>query len=329
MVHSETLLTTTTESANSNLGSPKKSRTASQLDTKTRQKIGQDENMPSPQKPKDLASQKSKTPSGRPRGRPPSLLQKPKRANQTITTEDATQNQTKTTSKTVNVPKDSPIAKSRESMEDMSDETGASRPSRRRGAVVSYAEPSLRAKMRRSTKDMADAVADRRSSSFQLGRESLDGDDQFVDRKPEPKTEDSSRTPSGGRGYHADADAVLPDVLSKDGDGDSEDLITTVSRRRRKVSTANTKKDDIFDISDNARESEHEPVYSQRQSRRHSSNPKSGTINLDVDDSWSSQADSCFDNDDLNGNGWKLPPAIDAGHRRETRIGARRRSMMV
>jgi hypothetical protein len=328
VVHNGTLLTTTTESANSNLGSPKKSRAASQLDTKTRQKIGQDENMPSPQKPKDLASQKSKTPSGRPRGRPPSLLQKPKRANQTITTEDATPNQTKTTSKTVNVPKDSPIAKSRESMEDMSDETGASRPSRRRGAVVSYAEPSLRAKMRRSTKDMADAVADRRSSSFQLGRESLDGDDQFVDRKPKSETEDSSLTPSGGRGYHADA--VLPDVLSKDGDGDSEGMNATVSRRRRKVSTANTNKgDDIFDTSDNAREPEHEPVYSQRQSRRHSSNPKSSSINVDVDESWSSQADSSFDNDDLNGNGWKLPPAIDAGHRRETRIGARRRSMMV
>ncbi|CAI7592734.1 unnamed protein product [Penicillium pancosmium] len=314
------------KSANSNLGSPKKSRAASQLDTKTRQKIGQDENMPSPQKPKDLASQKSKAPSGRPRGRPPSLLQKPKRANQTITTEDATPNQTKTASKTVNVPKDSPIAKSRESMEDMSDETGASRPSRRRGAVVSYAEPSLRAKMRRSTKDMADAVADRRSSSFQLGRESLDGDDQFVERKPEPESGDISRNPSGGRGYNADA--VLPDVLSKDGDGDSENMNATVSRRRRKVSTANTnKKDDNFDTSDHAREPEPEPVYSQRQSRRHSSNPKSSSINVDVDESWSSQADSSFDNDDLNG--WKLPPAIDAGHRRETRIGARRRSMMV
>ncbi|KAJ5995843.1 hypothetical protein N7481_002820 [Penicillium waksmanii] len=315
------------KSANSHLGSPKKSRAASQLDNKTRPNIGQDENLPSPQKPKDVASQKSKTPSGRPRGRPPSLLQKPKRANQTMTTEDATPNQTKTKTTIVNVSKDSPIAKSRESMEDMSDETGASRPSRRRGAVVSYAEPSLRAKMRRSTKDMADAVADRRSSSFQLGRESLDGDDQFVERKPELGTEDSSRTPSSGRGYHADA--ILPDILSKDGDGGSEDMIATVSRRRRKVSTANTnKKDDIFDTSDNAREPEPEPVYSQRQSRRHSSNPKSSYINVDVDESWSSQADSSFDNDDLNGNGWKLPPAIDAG-RRETRIGARRRSMMV
>lgn len=265
--------------------------------------------MPSPQNPKDLASQKPKPPAARPRGRPPSLLQKPKRANQTMTTEDATPAQMKTKTKTINVPKDSPIAKSRESMEDLSDEMGASRPSRRRGAVVSYAEPSLRAKMRRSTKDPADAVANRRSSSFQLGRESLDGDDQFVERK---SAEDTSRT-SSGRGY---ADAVLPDVLSN---GD-EDITATVSRRRRKVSTAKQVNEDDYSARD-----ESEPIYSQRQSRRHSSNPKS-TMNLDVDESWSSQADSSFDTDDMNGNAWKLPPAID---RRETRIGARRRSMMV
>jgi hypothetical protein len=223
-------------------------------------------------------------------------MQKPKRANQSIT-EDAVSSQPKTKI-TAAVVKDSPIAKSRESMEDMSDETGVSRPSRRRGAVVSYAEPSLRAKMRRSTKDMADAVADRRSSSFQLGRESLDGDDQFVERS---ETEDRSRSRSRTPGHAA----VLPDVLS---DGGSDTI--AVSRRRRKVSTAT---DELLP-SDKDERSTREPA---RQSRRHSSNPKSAI----VDDEWSSQADSSFDNDDV----WKLP----AAEARETRIGARRRSMMV
>lgn len=299
------MLTTKTESANANLASPQKARAAPQPDIKASRRIGRDENMPSPQKPKALENHNVTAPPKRPRGRPPAILQKQKRTSQSIGAEEATPKQLETV-----VPQDSPFTHSRESLSDMSDPTGASRPSRRRGAVVSYAEPNLRVKMRRPSKQMADAVADRRSSTFQEG-----------DQLDENQTNASPHLSSDG---HPLAGLVLPDVLSKD--GSSDQLLATVSRRKRKVSSTN-KEDRFFSTSvdqDDNSTTSREPVASQRQSRRHSSNPKS---KIDLDDSWSSQADSSFDNDEPTG--WKLPPAIDAGHRRETRVGARRRSMMV
>ncbi|KAJ5226658.1 uncharacterized protein N7469_006664 [Penicillium citrinum] len=258
------------KSANTNLATRTPKKTPTVLDIKPSHASGRDENRSSPQKSKDLDS-KTKPPP-KPRGRPPlASLAKQKRTNQSTGTECTDQIK-------ILAPKDSPIAKSIESMSEMSDAGG--RPSRRRGAAVSYAEPSLRAKMRRPSSNMADAVTDRRSSSFQLGRESLDGDDQFVEK---------------------------PSNIQPDGEhGESN----SVSRRKRKVSTAK----DIFDQDDTN-------ISSQRQSRRHSSNPKT---NIDLEE-WS-QVDSSFEDDF---NGWKLPPAVDAGHRRETRVSARRRSMMV
>ncbi|KAJ5112098.1 Shugoshin N-terminal [Penicillium argentinense] len=291
------------KSSNTTLGSPKKARAAPQPDIKPTLRIGGNENMPSPQKPKDLESHKAKSLSQNPRVRQVTILQKQKRTSRSIETEETTPCQLKTTA-----PRDSPVAKSGDNLPGVSDMSGASRPSRRRGTVVSYAEPNLRDKMRRPTKEMADAVTGRRSSSFQLARDSLDL----------PLNE------------HESAGSVLSDVVSNN--GTSEQVPTQVSRRRRKVSSTN-KDEGVFKSSmdqDDDSTVYTEVLGSRRQSRRHSSNPKS-TVDLedslDSNSPSSAQMDSSFDNDEAAG--WKQPPTIDAGHQRETRVVARRRSMMI
>lgn len=110
-----------------------------------------------------------------------------------------------------------------------------SRPSRRQRAVVSYAEPNLRDKMRRPTSELIDAVGGaRRSSSFQPGRESLSDDGERVTSEP-AQSSNSRSQPSAT----VPADLALadqnPGLLSRSA---SSDLLTSVSRRKRKVSSA-------------------------------------------------------------------------------------------
>lgn len=212
-------------------------------------------------------------------------------------------------------------------------EESAIRPSRRRGAVVSYAEPNLRDKMRRPTKEMIDAVAlgSRRSSSFQPGRDSLDGAGEGAQpRDAHP---------------HLPADFTLAaqssDLPSVDS---SEQLLAMVSRRKRKVSSApkdgsdvgnpssGLKKEIEDSLADISAHVSQKPLNSKRQTRRHSSNPHSTAANMaqyDIDQiEPQSPIDSPEDEDSFgpgpNGS------TTDAGDvRRGQRVAARRKSMMV
>jgi hypothetical protein len=183
---------------------------------------------------------------------------------------------------------------------------------------------------------MIDAVAlgSRRSSSFQTGRESLDGGE-------------------GGHTSHGrlPADFTLAtqssDLFSLD--GSSEQLLAMVSRRKRKVSS--TQKDDsdagspnsdlkndikkeIEDsLADISTQVSQESLNPRRQTRRHSSNPKSTTASIaqyEVDqvEPQSPIADSPEDEGSFgpgpNGS------IMDTSHvRRGQRVAARRKSMMV
>lgn len=287
----------TSESANSNL-SPKKARPSQPLKpTQNENILAKSQSHSKLSKDKDLAPD-GKSPPRRPRGRPPSILQKPKRATQPQPQPQHSlmENAPKLSMKMTrdSMAKDSPTKS-----ENLSDENGAVRPSRRRGAVVSYAEPNLRAKMRRPTGDMADAVTGRRSSSF-LGRDSLEGED--------------------GGGFETVTTRRNPEDGPEDTDeGDEEeDVKATVSRRRRKLSSFKTVDDDEMDVKPaptktTSKSKQSLGQVSSRSSRRHSSNPKAST-SIDLDDWSQSQVDSSFE-DEL----WK------GESRRETR----RRSMMV
>jgi len=254
--------------------------------------MGGDENATSPLKPKELESNKNKDLDQKPRVRSTPMLQKQKRSGRSTELDEEVHSRP-----TSIALKDSPVARSGEAMMGVSDLT-SSRPSRRRGAVVSYAEPNLRDKMRRPTSEMADAVTangSRRSSSFQL-RESLDNE---TDRRRK-----SGAVPSSASKGNLPADVALADqatdVLGKD--NASEQLLETVSRRR--------------------------------QSRRHSSNAKSTTRHAsprDVDGDGESPTTFAQLDDaegDEVGPGWNSS-AMDVAYRRETRIAARRKSMMV
>lgn len=284
----------------------------------------------SPQKqPKELLNQKPKRPSLATRGaRQGSDLLKAKRSSRSIGMEESTHDQPNPSAMV-----DSPIAEQDES---------ASRPSRRRGAVVSYAEPNLRAKMRRPTKEFIDAVANqdsRRSSSFQLIQEDLSDDSDHHGSRPH----------SGG----LPADLALADqstdMFSKN---ESGQRLSSVSQRKRKVSSANKRDDrpsiglhDDDNTSASASESSNladlqansSKQVSRRQTRRHSSNPKGNArkaspgrgespqrAKLSLDTASFLQS-SLEDDDDA---GWK-DSTNDVGLRRETRIAARRKSMMV
>ncbi|KAJ5131706.1 hypothetical protein N7448_005864 [Penicillium atrosanguineum] len=276
------------KSANANLGSPQKARASLQPENKMAAKMGRDENIKSPVKPKELESSKNKSLSQKPRVRSTPMLQKQKRSSRSTEYDEAY-------SQPVPIMlKDSPVARSGEGLMGVSD-LAASRPSRRRGAVVSYAEPNLRDKMRRPTSEMADAViagGSRRSSSLQF-RESLDNAD------------DHSRKSGAGSGSLLNgslpADLALADqatdVFMKD--IAPEQLIDTVSHRR--------------------------------QSRRHSSNPKSTARHVSSHDVDFGESPTTFTQmEGAEGEetpGWNS--AMDVGHRRETRIAARRKSMMV
>ena len=251
--------------------------------------MGRDENTKSPLKPKEFESNKNKSLSQRPRVKSTPTLQKPKRSSRSTECDEAIHRQP-----TPIVLKDSPMARSGEVFVEVSDLI-SSRPSRRRGAVVSYAEPNLRDKMRRPTSEMADAVTangSRRSSSFQL-HESLNSEADHP-RK-------SGAAPSSALSGSLPADLALADQAT-----------------------------DVF-VKGNASEQLLETVSHRRQSRRHSSNPKSTTRHVsppDVD--VAGEAPTTFAQlDGAEGDeGW-TSSAMDVAYRRETRVAARRKSMMV
>lgn len=215
----------------------------------------------------------------------------------------------------------------------MNTEESAIRPSRRRGTVVSYAEPNLRDKMRRPTKEMIDAVAlgSRRSSSFQAGRDSLDG----VGEGAQPH----------GTHHHLPADFTLAaqssDLPSVDS---SEQLLAMVSRRKRKVSSApkddsdagnsrsGLKKDIEDSLADISAQVSQKPLNSKRQTRRHSSNPHSTAASMaqyDIDQTEPQSPIGSPEDEDSFGPGPNGSTMDTSDVRRGQRVAARRKSMMV
>ncbi|KAF3385572.1 Shugoshin [Penicillium rolfsii] len=302
--------------SNSNLGSPKKMRASVISDKKILSRLGTDENTSSPQKPKATEIASGETLNQKPRvARLGLVSQKPKRAGRSAEVEDHLD------AESIPVSKDSPVAKAGNQSFGMADMATASRPSRRRGAVVSYAEPNLRDKMRRPSKTMLDAVAGagpRRSSSFQLAKDSLgnEADASQSITSPHPS---SNATRSAGLGLTNE----VADPFGQD--GTSDQLLATVSRRRRKVSSSAKDLDEhpsaisMADASDlnNLSTALKGKLGTRGPSRRHSSNPKSSTREtLHGEADMASDLDSSFEADDVVS-------------RRETRIAARRRSMMV
>lgn len=304
-------LTYRTEISNTNLGSPKKMRASVNSDKKVLPRPGTNENTSSPQKPKAIDIHNGGSLNQKPRVARLGLgSQKPKRSGRPIETDDHLD------AESIPLSKDSPVAKAGDQPFGMADMSAASRPSRRRGAVVSYAEPNLRDKMRRPSKTMLDAVAGagpRRSSSFQLARDSLGNEVEASQSSTNPR-------PSSDATRSADQAA---DPFGQD--GTSDQLLATVSRRRRKVSSSAKDLDehpssmslsdtsDLNDLSTALREK----LGTRGPSRRHSSNPKSSirdTLRGEAD--IASDLDSSFEADDMVS-------------RRETRVAARRRSMMV
>jgi hypothetical protein len=214
-----------------------------------------------------------------------------------------------------------------------SEEDSAARPSRRRGVVVSYAEPNLRDKMRRPTKEMIDAVAfgSRRSSNFQSGRDSLDSGENRARAQPHDSLP---------------ADFTLAEQSSDmfSGDGSSEQMLAMVSRRKRKVSSAPKDDNDAGDpssglkkeiensLADISAQVSQESSTSRRQTRRHSSNPKSATANIVQDDGGQGEPQSPVGDSPEYEDFFRpaIDGTIDTNHaRRGQRVAARRKSMMV
>lgn len=291
-------------------------RASANSDKKVLPRPRTDENISSPQKPKAIDIQNGGSLNQKPRvARLGLVSQKPKRAGRSTETEDHLD------AESIPLSKDSPVAKAGDQPFGMADMNAASRPSRRRGTVVSYAEPNLRDKMRRPSKTMLDAVAGagpRRSSSFQLSRDSLGN---------EADASQSGASPHPSSNTTRSADLALSNQVADPfgQDGTSDQLLATVSRRRRKVSSSAKDLDehpssistsdasDLSDLSTALREK----LGTRGPSRRHSSNPKSSTRDtLRGEADVASDPDSSFEADDM-------------ASRRETRIAARRRSMMV
>lgn len=210
-----------------------------------------------------------------------------------------------------------------ESITALEEPTAGSRSSRRRGAVVSYAEPNLRDKMRRPTSELIDAVGGkgyRRSSAFQAGRESLSEEGE----------------------WHSAS--ILPaDLALADQDPSAEQLLAMVSRRKRKVSSTK-QHDGPFDMDDSladlSTKGSTEALAPARQTRRHSSNPKTTSLavspggNVNVKSSlWAQSAasrtvelypPSKYSSLDEDGDAMDMKQA-----RRGHRVAARRKSMML
>lgn len=285
-----------------NLNSPKKARALLHADNKVSRPIGANENTVSPQKPKSLEPIKGKS-LNRAARRPFSSVNA--QADKHLRPSNDLDQQLRQS--IAGVSRESPVAQS-EPMSTIPDDSSTSRTSRRRGAVVSYAEPNLRDKMRRPTKELIDAVGKngaRRSSSFQL---EVLGEASDVSSKGQSVTSPSP-CPPAQEGPSADISLASQSMDSSSVEMASHQLLETVSRRR--------------------------------QSRRHSSNPKSTTRELspqrDAQDveaqslrtspgqtSSLMQMDGSFDTE--SSDMWN---SSDVNYRRETRVAARRRSMMV
>ncbi|KAJ5129208.1 uncharacterized protein N7515_005247 [Penicillium bovifimosum] len=304
------------KSANANLSSPKKARMSSNQNSKIMQRSTKgDENTDSPENVKTVEKATGKT-----------LGQKPRVSKVASTTKE--KRTVRPASAQLEEPALRQSALSPHPYGSKSEEDSGARPSRRRGTVVSYAEPNLRDKMRRPTKEMIDAVAfgSRRSSSFQSGRNSLEGG------------ENRSRSQS-----HDSLPALARAEQNADmssGDGPSEQVLAMVSRRKRKVSSAPKDENDASDpssglkneiensLADISAQVSQEPSTSRRQTRRHSSNPKGATANMvKHDEPQSPGGDSPEDEDSFRP---ALNGTIDTNHaRRGQRVAVRRKSMMV
>jgi len=288
-----------TESTNLNLNSPNKARAFLHADNKISQPIGANENTVFPQKSKSIEAIKGKS-LNRAARRPFSSINA--QADKHPRPSNGVDQQLRQTS--VGVSRESPMTQS-EPMGIVPDESSTSRTSRRRGAVVSYAEPNLRDKMRRPTKELIDAVGKngaRRSSSFQL---EVLGETSDVSSKGQSATSPCPAVSS------AEMSLASQSMDSSSTEVAPHQLLETVSRRR--------------------------------QSRRHSSNPKSTTREpsppREVQGAAELQSlrkspeqtsslmhvDGSFDAE--NSGMWDS--SADVNYRRETRVAARRRSMMV
>ncbi|KAJ5489578.1 hypothetical protein N7539_004468 [Penicillium diatomitis] len=293
--------------ANANLKSPQKARNSVKADKQVDRVLarsGENENTYSPQKPKVLDVGEGEYLSHKPRViRLAGISQKPKRSSRIIEQEEPSTTETQAPSA-----RDSPRVKSGEEAS-IAEGANASRPSRRRGTVVSYAEPNLRAKMRRPSTGFTDAVSgagSRRSSSFQFTQTDGSGEAHTTQSRGSPQSSSKGNTTGG-----------------ESGSQDSSDLLqATISRRRRKVSS-----DDLLDSAPAEASSKEkdqasalkEKTSARGLSRRHSSNIKSASVSRDPsrhEMDMVSDMDSSFEAD-------------ESASRRETRIAARRRSMMV
>ncbi|KAJ5549747.1 hypothetical protein N7535_002312 [Penicillium sp. DV-2018c] len=309
------------KSANANLSSPKKARMSSNQTAKLLQRPTKgDENSDSPRKFKTVEKLTDKALNQKPRVSKVASRTKEKRTARPASTqlEESALRQSAL----------SPQPNGSKSEED----TGA-RPSRRRGTVVSYAEPNLRDKMRRPTKELIDAVAfgSRRSSSFQSVRNSLEGGETRGHSQPHDSLPADLT--------HAEQDADM-----SCGGGSSENMLATVSQRKRKVSSAPKDDSDAGDrSSDLQREIENsladisaqvsqESSASRRHTRRHSSNPKSATANTPKPDGEQSEPQSPVGDSPEYEDPFR--PTLDGTTennlaRRGQRVAVRRKSMMV
>ncbi|KAJ5772810.1 hypothetical protein N7457_007706 [Penicillium paradoxum] len=308
------------KSANSNLSSPKKARISSNQNPKVLQRPSKsNENTNSAQRDKDVEKLSDKPASQKPR-----------------VSKVAPSTKEKRTSRPTPVRLEEPVllqqALSPYPNALNTEEESSVRPSRRRGTVVSYAEPNLRDKMRRPTKEMIDAVAlgSRRSSSFQSCRASLDGGEDQGHTQPHSSLSIDFTLAGQGSRYTRD--------------NSSEQLLATVSRRKRKVSSttkdgsdagsssSGPQKEIEESLADISAEVFQESFGAKRQTRRHSSNPKSTTAIMAQYDGDQGETQSPVDDfpehDEILGPG---PNAkIDSGQvRRGQRVAARRKSMMV
>ncbi|KAJ6088280.1 hypothetical protein N7486_009541 [Penicillium sp. IBT 16267x] len=289
------------KSANVSLNSPKKARASLHPENKlSLPKVG-NENTASPQKSKELEKPRGHSLSqAARRPRPTSDTQRERRSQSSVQSEQPTF-----------IPlKDSPIVQS-DIMASGVDMAATSRSSRRRGAVVSYAEPNLRDKMRRPTKELIDAVGQngsRRSSSFLLDPQSL-GETGHIHQGEKPATSPCPQPTKIAVNLNPAHQAIS--IASRE--EASHQLLDTVSQRRQLRRHSSNPKRTTRDTSPPKDASgTGEPLSPQRK--------KSPSTNSSF-----IQTEGSVENDDLV---WKSS-AMDAGYRRETRVAARRKSMMV
>ncbi|KAJ5086298.1 hypothetical protein NUU61_007605 [Penicillium alfredii] len=350
----ESLLTTRTESANANLGSPKKSRSSLARNHKASRPVSENgDNTASSEKCKDIEKHDNSVTQKARRPGPGHVSHKQKRASRSDKDEPIQSQPT--------FPHEISAVQTQQPIPEVSGVSAASRPSRRQRGVVSYAEPNLRDKMRRPTKNMIDAVAgdrSRRSSSFQPGQE---GDAEEAQWDDQMRIGNSLGRSSG----KLPADLALADHGSDIfcNDSTSEQYLKMVSQRKRKVSstikdngtynmptedanggTGATGIDVDASLASLSAKSSKETSGSRRQTRRHSSNPRATGPTVSSQDAMDQdEAQATIWTNSSTGMSTSFLPvecspeeeelqdsAIDASHmRRGHRVAARRKSMML